>query len=69
MYFQDEKFFEFKRFRVTDDIKEIIVKMINERHNAFEGDINTSLGKMKNNALMGAEQLIKIYLTELLIKL
>jgi hypothetical protein len=70
MEFYDEKFFEFKRFKVNNELKDIIKKIIIERLNLFEGNFNSEIQVKRQDGLVsGAEQLIKLYITELLLKL
>ena len=67
--FEDTVFFEFRRFLVDAEIKEIISKMMKERLNAFEGGTHDNIMQRKENAMTGAEQLIHAYLVEILLKL
>lgn len=66
--FWDDKYFEYKRFKVNTELKEIIRKILNERINLFEGEINENV-KAKRDNRAASEQLIKIYISELMLKL
>ena len=64
------KFFENKILRISDEQKVIISKIINEYKNAFTtplNDIYTKSLKRNNDCVVGAEQFIKLYLTEFLL--
>jgi len=69
MEFADGAFFEHKCFKVDNGLKAVIKKILEERLNAFEGNISMGVAKHRESPAMGSSQLIKAYLSELLIRL
>ncbi|MEA4890643.1 MAG: AraC family transcriptional regulator [Clostridiaceae bacterium] len=69
MEFADCAFFEHRKFLIDHELKNIIAKLMNERLAAFEGALTSEIGIKRTPCLAGSEQLLKIYLIELLLKL
>ncbi len=69
MQFEDGAFFEHRCFNVDNGLKAVIKKILEERLNAFEGNIGMGVAKHRETPAMGSRQLIKAYLSELLIRL
>lgn len=69
MSFHESNYFRYKRFKADPDIRELFRRILAERLNAFEGSIHSNIGVRKGKDGAVAEQLIKIYLTEVLLKL
>ena len=69
MKFADESFFEYKRFKVNDEIMQIIHNILRERDNLFEGSINSGICIKKTGRMAGSEQLVKMHIEELMLKL
>lgn len=67
MEFSHPEVFEFRRFLVGEECKSIIKKIITERVSSFEGELTGTFGPPKSDSLPCCEQLLKLYLTELLI--
>ena len=69
MDFINSEFFEFKKFKVDREIKNIFTKILNERLNVFEDTVSPNGMIRRKLPLPGSEQLLKMYITELLLKL
>ncbi len=67
MEFPHPQLFQHRRFLVGEECKAILKKLLAERVASFGGELSLELGEPKQGSAPFAQQLLKLYLTELLI--
>ncbi len=69
MDFPFPKALEYKRFILSDSIKDILKKIIVERKLSYEGDVTSNIDPKKQRSVPFCHQMLRIYLAELIINI